>query len=202
MRLARGRHRIVARLGGAGHVDSRHASDGTPLGVASSDDPRGTYGSRLRRSSTMPTCSIASSKTARRVAVDDDMSRYLGSYLAHSEEEDDVAAVIIEPLVSEPALATPASLAMAATIAEKDPIFPESDRHDLARDLRRARRRQRSRALVAEVLARARQRRQEGALRFGRGNPQAGRSLSRCARHSRRARRSSTAGSTGLPSAR
>jgi len=35
------------------------------------------------------------------LSVDDDLSRYLGSYLAHIEEEDDVASVILEPLVRE-----------------------------------------------------------------------------------------------------
>src|SRR5262249_32494871 len=136
VRLSRGRHRIVARLGGPDTSIRAMKSDGTPLGVPSSDDPRGTY--ELTPPPILDDANILDRfvQNGKPVAVDDDLSRYLGAYLPHTEEEDDVAAVVIEPLVSEPALATPVSLAMAAVIAEKDPIFPESDRHDLVRDLR------------------------------------------------------------------
>jgi tetratricopeptide (TPR) repeat protein len=68
--------------------------------------------------------------------VDDNLGRYLASFLAHVEEEDDVAAVILEPLVTDSAASSPFAQALAAVIAEKDAIFPEGDRHDLARDLR------------------------------------------------------------------
>ena len=48
--------------------------------------------------------------------------------------------MIFEPLVSEPSR-DPVALALAGgDHAEKDPVFPDSDRHDLARDLRHARR--------------------------------------------------------------
>jgi len=136
VRLSRGRHRIVARLGGPDTSIRVMKSDGTPLGIPSSDDARGTY--ELAPPAILDDANVLDRfvKDGAPIPVDDDISRYLGAYLAHSEEEDDVAAVIIEPLVSEAAVATPASLAMAATIAEKDPIFPDSDRHDLARDLR------------------------------------------------------------------
>jgi hypothetical protein len=136
VRLSAGRHRILARLGGPDTSIRVMRSDGTPFGAPSSDDPRGTY--ELAAPTILDDANILDRfvENGVPVAVDDDLSRYLGSYLAHSEEEDDVAAVILEPLVSDPALATPTSLALAATIAEKDPIFPDSDRHDLARDLR------------------------------------------------------------------
>jgi phosphoglycolate phosphatase-like HAD superfamily hydrolase len=79
------------------HVHERLGPDGTPLGIPSSDDPRGTY--ELTPPAVLADANILDRfvQDGAPVAVDDDLARYLGAYLAHTEEEDDVAAVI-EPL--------------------------------------------------------------------------------------------------------
>ncbi|MET0593372.1 MAG: hypothetical protein ABW133_11770, partial [Polyangiaceae bacterium] len=136
MRLSAGRHRILARVGGPETSIRLMQPDGTPLAIESSDDPRPLYGR-------VPPVILADPNVlehfvtgGKPLPVEDDLGRYLASFLAHVEEEDDVASVIAEPLVSEPSQATAMSLALAAVFAEKDPIFPEGDRHDLARDFR------------------------------------------------------------------
>jgi len=136
LRLPAGRHRLLARIGVPETSFRLMQSDGTPLGVESSDDPRPLYSSTPPVTLGDPNVLDRFVRDGKPVAVDDDLARYLGSFLAHVEEEDDVASVILEPLVSDPAAATPFAQALAAVFAEKDPIFPDGDRHDLARDLR------------------------------------------------------------------
>ncbi|HKQ69164.1 MAG TPA: hypothetical protein VJT73_07490, partial [Polyangiaceae bacterium] len=136
LRLTAGRHRIVGRIGGPETSIRLMKIDGTQLGLPSSDDPRPTYSVTPPKVLADPNVLSRFTKDGAPLAVEDDIARYLGAYLAHVEDEDDVATVIMEPLVSEPSRAAASALAMAAVFAEKDPIFPESDRHDLARDLR------------------------------------------------------------------
>jgi hypothetical protein len=136
VRLSPGRHRIVARLGSPETSIRLMRPDGTPLGAPSSHDPSPPY--HLGAPTVLADPNVLASFVDKGVplAGGDDVAHYLASFLAHVEDEDDVAAVLIEPLVKEPSQATPVALAMAAVFAEKDPIFPDSDRHDLARDLR------------------------------------------------------------------
>jgi tetratricopeptide (TPR) repeat protein len=136
VRLGRGRHRILARIGAPETSIRVTRPDGVPLAPESSTDGRPTYTLAPPVVLDDPNVLGRFVQAGAPVSMDDDLSRYLASYLAHIEEEDDVASVILEPLVQDPGHATAASLAMAAAFTEKDPIFPESDRHDLARDLR------------------------------------------------------------------
>jgi tetratricopeptide (TPR) repeat protein/transglutaminase-like putative cysteine protease len=136
LRLGRGRHRILARVGAPETSIRKTRPDGVPLAPESSTDARPTYGLVPPVVLDDPNVLGRFVQNGGSLPVDDDLGRYLAGYLAHVEEEDDVASVLLEPLVRDPSHATAASLAMAASFAEKDPIFPESDRHDLARDLR------------------------------------------------------------------
>ena len=136
LRLTRGRHRILARIGAPETSIRMVRPDGVPLAVESSTDARPTYSLAPPAMLDDPNVLGLFVQRGGPLPIDDDLSRYLASYLAHIEEEDDVASVILEPLVKDPAHATAASLAMSAAFAEKDPIFPETDRHDVARDLR------------------------------------------------------------------
>jgi cellulose synthase operon protein C len=136
VRLSAGRHRILARLAGSETAVRLLAVDGTPLGVDSSDDPAPLHvhdPPAVFRDANVLDRFVDGGRV---LPVEDDVLRYVASYLAHVEEQDDVASVLVEPLVSEPAQATGPALAMAAVFAEKDPIFSDSDRHDLVRDLR------------------------------------------------------------------
>jgi tetratricopeptide (TPR) repeat protein len=136
LRLGAGRHRVVARIGGPETSIRLMQPDGTPLNIESSDDPGPVYSLRPPVVIGEPDVLQSFVRDGKPLPIEDDLGRYLASFLAHVEEEDDVAAVILEPLVNDPSAASAFAQALAAVIAEKDPIFPESDRHDLARDLR------------------------------------------------------------------
>jgi tetratricopeptide (TPR) repeat protein len=136
LRLPKGRHRILARVGSTETAMRLLMPDGTPLAVASSDDPRPAYGLRPPEVIGYPNELDQVVRDGAIRDVPDDLSRYLLGFLAHVEGQDDVAAMVFEPLVGDLGRAAAVPLSMAATFAEGDPIFPESDRHDLARDLR------------------------------------------------------------------
>jgi tetratricopeptide (TPR) repeat protein len=136
LRLGAGRHRILARTGTTETSIRLMQPDGTPLAIESSDDPRPLYSRVPPTVLADPNVLQAFVRDGKPLPVEDDLGRYLASFLAHVEDEDDVASVIIEPLIAEPSAATPMAQALGAVFAEKDPIFPEADRHDLARDLR------------------------------------------------------------------
>ncbi len=157
LRLGPGRHRIVARVGGRDTSIRLLAPDGTPLGVATSADPTPPYS--LVPPEVLPdpnpiepflTALGVPPQPAPKVAralglrgapraerdVGDPIARYLAATIAHLEGQDDVSAVLIEPLVADPARATGPALAAQAVFLEKDPIFPASDGQDLVKDVR------------------------------------------------------------------
>ncbi|WP_437525641.1 hypothetical protein WME79_39165 [Sorangium sp. So ce726] len=157
LRLGSGRHRIVARVGGRDTSIRLLAPDGTPLGVATSADPTPPYS--LVPPEVLPDPNPIepfltalgvppqpASKVARALGlrgappterdVNDPIARYLAATIAHLEGQDDVSAVLIEPLVADPARATGPALAAQAVFLEKDPIFPASDGQDLVKDVR------------------------------------------------------------------
>ncbi|MCC6552389.1 MAG: hypothetical protein IT372_05120 [Polyangiaceae bacterium] len=148
LRLAAGRHRILARVGGRDTSIRLLAPDGTPLGAATSDDPAPPYAitppERLPDPNPIEPFLTAlgvppQPGTPRPPAprdVSDPISRYLAAYVAHLEGQEDVSSVLIEPLVKDPATATGPALAAQAVFIEKDPIFPESDARDLVKDVR------------------------------------------------------------------
>ncbi|WP_438015792.1 hypothetical protein WMF18_33700 [Sorangium sp. So ce315] len=157
LRLGPGRHRILARVGGGDTSIRLLAPDGTPLGVTTSADPTPPYA--LVPPEVLPdpnpiepflTALGVPPQPAPRVArarglrgaprperdVNDPIARFLAAHIAHIEGQDDVSAVLIEPLVADPARATGPALAAQALFLEKDPIFPASDGRDLVKDVR------------------------------------------------------------------
>ncbi|WP_437607076.1 hypothetical protein WMF20_40280 [Sorangium sp. So ce834] len=157
LRLGPGRHRILARVGSGETSIRLLAPDGTPLGVATSADPTPPYS--LFPPEVLPDPNPIepfldalgvppqpAPKVARALGlrgaprperdVNDPISRYLAATIAHLEGQDDVSAVLIEPLVADPARATGPALAAQAVFLEKDPIFPPSDGRDLVKDVR------------------------------------------------------------------
>ncbi|WP_437575627.1 hypothetical protein [Sorangium sp. So ce887] len=157
LRLGPGRHRILARVAGGDTSIRLLAPDGTPLGVTTSADP--TPPTSLFPPEVLPdpnpiepflTALGVPPQPAPKVAralglrgaprperdVEDPISRYLAATIAHLEGQDDVSAVLIEPLVADPARATGPALAAQAVFLEKDPIFPPSDGRDLVKDVR------------------------------------------------------------------
>ncbi|AGP40502.1 hypothetical protein [Sorangium cellulosum] len=157
LRLGPGRHRILARVGSGETSIRLLAPDGTPLGVATSADPTPPYS--LFPPEVLPDPNPIepflnalgvppqpAPKVARALGlrgaprperdVNDPISRYLAATIAHLEGQDDASAVLIEPLVADPARATGPALATQAVFLEKDPIFPPSDGRDLVKDVR------------------------------------------------------------------
>jgi len=147
LRLAAGRHRVVARIGSAETGIRILGADGAPLAVETSDDPTAPY--TLTPPIVLPDPNVLEPfivalgvKPGPRAArtperdTDDPLARYLAAWLAHIEGQDDLASVLFEPLMKDPATATGPALATQAVFLEKDPIFPPNDARDLIKDAR------------------------------------------------------------------
>lgn len=135
LRLSAGRHRVVARLSEPTTSFRLLRPDGTPLGVEASHDESPGY------SVTPPVVGPdpnVLSRWIRRDAPSDPsthVARYLAAALAHVESSDDVASVLLEPLVLDTARATGPALSLSASLVEGDPIYEQGQAKDLARDL-------------------------------------------------------------------
>ncbi|HLM74926.1 MAG TPA: hypothetical protein VK459_19590, partial [Polyangiaceae bacterium] len=147
MRLQGGRHRILARIGGAETSIRVVTPSGTPLGVDGSDDPTPPYALKAPERLPDPNA-LEPFLTALGVApqpgapaspprdVADPIAVYLAAYIAHVESQEDVSSVLIDPLVRDVDRATGPALAMKASFVEQDPIFPETVARDEMKDLR------------------------------------------------------------------
>lgn len=151
LRLGAGRHRLVARL--PRPETSIRIVDGTgaPIEMTSSADPVGGSSAEppVILPDPNPTAAFlaAGGVTAGRSPVrpapgfalpdvTDPTLRVLAAELAHVDGQDDLATVLLEPLVADPSRATGPALGAAARYIEADPIFAQGDAHDLAKDLR------------------------------------------------------------------
>jgi predicted Zn-dependent protease len=151
LRLGPGRHRLVARLPrpetSIRIVDGR----GAPLGLTTSAEPDGGHVAAPPEILADPnplapflrdvgvTAGVAPLAPPRaRAALDgrDLALRVLAADLAHVDGQDDLATVLLEPLVADPSRATGPALAAAARYLEADPVFAPGDAHDLAKDFR------------------------------------------------------------------
>lgn len=148
MRLSKGRHRIVGRVAGSSTAIRLLRPDGRPLGIETSDDPAPPYvltpPTILSDPNVLEPFLLAAGappapRTVRPAVprdTDDSISRFLAASLAHIDGQDDMASVLLEPLVKDPARATGSALAAQAVFVEKDPIFPPNDAQDLVKDIR------------------------------------------------------------------
>ncbi len=151
LHLEAGRHRILARLGGT-DTSMRVVDDqGRPIALTASDDPAAPYA--IRPPTLLPDPNpldpfltavgvpatprfVRASPSMLSVEVNDPTMRFFASELAHLDGQDDLASVLLEPLVKEQGKATGLSLAQAASYLEGDPIFTPNDARDLSLDLR------------------------------------------------------------------
>jgi cellulose synthase operon protein C len=163
VRLEAGRHRILARVAGAETSIRLQTPSGLPLEVASSDDPAPPYAITppevlpdpnalapfLAAIGVPPQRGVPQPPLARDTS--DPISRVLAAYAAHVEGQDDVSAVLIEPLVKDPEKAiadrcgerwldraTGPALALAATFLEKDPIYPPAQARSCVKEARKS----------------------------------------------------------------
>lgn len=148
LRLSKGRHRILARVGSANTAIRILQPNGLPLGIEASDDPAPPYVLTPPTVLSDPNVldpfllalGVAPGPRAVRPATprdtNDPISRFVAAWLAHAESQDDIASVLLEPLVKDPGSATASALAAQAAFVEKDPIFPPNDARDLVKDIR------------------------------------------------------------------
>ena len=148
LRLAAGRHRLVARLLGTETSIRVLDGDGGPLHLTGSAEQAPGYvltaptlladpnaiapfmqAAGVMQQPGMP-------KTRARYSLRHPVRRYLAAHLANADGQADLASVLLEPLVKELKQATPLALALQADLVEDDPIFAAGVARDLARDLR------------------------------------------------------------------
>lgn len=153
LRLAGGRHRVLARTGSPETSIRFLTERGTPLDVVTSADPAPPYALTppvilsdpnpitpfLTALGVPPQPGVQEPAAPRDTS--DPVSRALAAYAAHAEGQDDVSSILLEPLVADPARATGPTLVLQASFLEKDPILTP----DRASDQQK-----RARALAAE----------------------------------------------------
>ncbi len=136
LKLVKGRHRVLLQVGEPQVAVRFLHPDGRPLGVASSDDPTSPYS--VVAPQVLPGANVFDPWLKNGVLSDpqDDLLRFSGAFLANLEGQADVASVLLAPLLKDPTRATGVVLDAAASFTAGDPIFAQSQRRDLARELR------------------------------------------------------------------
>jgi tetratricopeptide (TPR) repeat protein len=138
VRVGIGRHRILARVISDGSSVRLLETDGRPAGVDTDGDDRFGYSIAPPRVIGNPNIidavvrGRALSKEPHSASALDEA---LAASLAHIEGMDDVATVLIEPLVAEKN-ASPVALEEAATFVKGDPALPEDVRARTEKGLR------------------------------------------------------------------
>ena len=136
-----GRHRVTARLLGDGSSIRILNPDGTPTGVATDADERVPYSMTPPRVLEDPNAidAVVRAQLSHGAAHPEvsPLEAVLASYVAHVESMDDVATVLVEPLVEAKSPAPAAiALELAAQYAKGDPALPEDVRQRTEKDLR------------------------------------------------------------------
>ena len=132
--LGAGRHRVLVEITEP-HVEIRLLTrDGRPLGAPTDTDGSKPYS--LSQPDPLAVNTIAKFVT-KDGANDpkDDLLRFLLANLAGEDGGADVASVLVEPLVADPGRATGIALSAAARFTDSDPIYDNSQRRDLVRQL-------------------------------------------------------------------
>lgn len=135
MTLPAGRHRVVARLADAVTSVRLLRPDGAPLQVEASIDASLPYSlakPKLLANANVLDPYLAGGKLRQ---PESDLLRFVAATLASAESQHDVANVLLEPLLARPEQATGPVLALSALFTSADPIFSDSQRRDLVREL-------------------------------------------------------------------
>ena len=136
VKLGPGRHRVVIRLADANTSLRLLESDGRPLGVRTTTDARRPYS--ITRPVVLPAANVLDRYLGEGKVLhepEDDVVRFLSAMLANIEAQPDVANVLLEPLLARPDRASGPTLSTAALFTRSDPIFSDSQRKDLVREL-------------------------------------------------------------------
>jgi len=135
VRLEAGRHRVVSRL--STPVTSIRIVDpsGKPSGVTATTDSSAPYSITRPVIGPDPNVVVRFVDQGKIRDPGDALLRFAGATLAEVEGQNDVASVLVEPLVANPDTATGTALMLAARFAEQDPLFEESQVRDIIRAL-------------------------------------------------------------------
>lgn len=138
VKLAAGRHRVLLQTADETVVVRFLHPDGRPLGAVTSDDPTAPYS--VVPPEVVEGANIFDAYIQHGKLTDpgDDLLRFTGAFLANLDGQSDVATVMLEPLYKDPTRATGIVLDAAAQFGAGDPIFAQSQRRDLTRELREA----------------------------------------------------------------
>ena len=136
VRVGKGRHRVVARvIADVGSIRLLEL-DGTAAKIETDDDARKPYG--LARPTVLanpnPIDELITTIADEKPAGTSPLVTVLGAYAAHIDGLNDVATVMLQPLVT-PKEAAPVALLMAAQFARADVAFPEQTRRTNEKEL-------------------------------------------------------------------
>jgi tetratricopeptide (TPR) repeat protein len=139
LRLAPGRHRVLARLSEPRTLLRAMHADGTPLVARASTEAAAPYA--LAAPELLPDPNdlmrYIGPEGVRAIEIDD-ATRFLVAELMHLEGEDDVASVLIAPLTEPEARATGPALMSLSEWTAGDPILGRTEASDRARLLQDA----------------------------------------------------------------
>jgi tetratricopeptide (TPR) repeat protein len=127
-----GRHRVLARLVDDATVVRLLDLDGKPARVTTDADAARSYS--LVPPTILPSPNPVEAFVTRR-AASGPVESFLAAVIAHTEGMDDVATVLVEPLVK-PRDASPYVLDVAGNFARGDQAYPEDVRHVREKELR------------------------------------------------------------------
>jgi len=133
--LGAGRHRVLWKVGDGGTALRVVRPDGRPWTGKASVDTRLFYSHEAPRVLADPNAIMAYIQPSGVRDPGDDLTRYLAAYLADREGQPDVATVLFEPLVKDPATATGMCLVTAGGFAEGDPIYDQTQTRELVHEL-------------------------------------------------------------------
>ena len=133
--LPKGRHRVLVRLSEPQTSIRVLAPGGAPAKVKASADPSGLNSVVAPRVTADPNVLVRYVDKGRVRDPGSDLTRFLAAFLAFIEGQGDVATVLSEPLLKEPARPTGPILSLSAGFVERDPLFDRTQLADLAREL-------------------------------------------------------------------
>lgn len=135
MRLAAGRHRVVARLPEAHTLLRVMRPDGTPLPVRAAGSSSAPYARTAPELLEDPNDLMRFIDPTGVRGDPEPLHAFLAAELAHVEGEDDVASVLGQRLTEPRASATGPSLASLASFADGDPAYARAEAADRVRAL-------------------------------------------------------------------